>query len=136
MIDMQRFEQFRDNIAAMGQIEPHSDLWQEQRLANAKKVFLKKIDRTLATDLESCIHCGHCASACHFHESTQNPKYTPIRKLELLKQGHGPRKISIFRDILLDGGLLKLPNPLLGFPQPLGYWYGGRIIPPFYLFFQ
>jgi Fe-S oxidoreductase len=86
MIDMQRFEQFRENIVAMGQIELHSDLTKEQRLANAKKVFLKKIDRTLATDLESCIHCGHCASACHFHESTGNPKYTPIRKLDLLKR--------------------------------------------------
>lgn len=86
MIDMQRFGQFRQNIEEMGKLEPHSDLSQDKRLANAKKVFLKKIDRTLATDLESCIHCGHCASACHFHESTQDAKYTPIRKLDLLKR--------------------------------------------------
>jgi len=96
MIDMQRFDQFRQNIAEMGKIEPHSDMSNEQRLSNAKKVFLRKIDRTLATDLESCIHCGHCATACHFHESTQDPKYTPIRKLDLLKRFYR-REISPLR---------------------------------------
>jgi Fe-S oxidoreductase len=86
MIDMNVFQQFREGIQQMGQMEPEITLSDEERVTNAKKVFLKKIDRVLATDMESCIHCGHCATACHFAVSTNDPKYTPIRKLDLLKR--------------------------------------------------
>jgi Fe-S oxidoreductase len=86
MIDMNVFQQFREGIQQMGQMEPEVTLSDEERVTNAKKVFLKKIDRVLATDMESCIHCGHCATACHFAVSTNDPKYTPIRKLDLLKR--------------------------------------------------
>lgn len=86
MIDMNVFQQFREGIGQMGQMQPEVTLTNEQRVSNVKKVFLEKIDRTLATDLESCIHCGHCATACHFAVSTNDPKYTPIRKLDLLKR--------------------------------------------------
>ncbi len=86
MIDMNVFQQFREGIQQMGQMQPEVTLSDQERVDNAKKVFLKKIDRVLATDLESCIHCGHCATACHFAVSTNDPKYTPIRKLDLLKR--------------------------------------------------
>ncbi|MEJ2213632.1 MAG: (Fe-S)-binding protein [Gammaproteobacteria bacterium] len=86
MIDMNVFQQFREGIQQMGQMEPEVTLSDEERVTNAKKIFLKKIDRVLATDMESCIHCGHCATACHFAVSTNDPKYTPIRKLDLLKR--------------------------------------------------
>jgi Fe-S oxidoreductase len=86
MIDMNVFQQFREGIQQMGQMQPEVTLSDQERVDNAKKVFLKKIDHVLATDLESCIHCGHCATACHFAVSTNDPKYTPIRKLDLLKR--------------------------------------------------
>ena len=38
--------------------------------------------------MESCIHCGHCADACHFYKVTGDPKYTPIWKLEPFKQAY------------------------------------------------
>ncbi|MGD2119954.1 MAG: (Fe-S)-binding protein [Chromatiales bacterium] len=85
-VDLSRFSQFREGIAALANVEYASVLTDEQRVDRAKQVFWRKIDKTLAMDLESCIHCGHCASACHFHESTGDAKYTPIRKLDLMKR--------------------------------------------------
>jgi Fe-S oxidoreductase len=58
----------------------------EQKVARAKEAFLAGLDGDMATYLESCIHCGMCAEACHFYISTQDAKYTPIWKLEPLKK--------------------------------------------------
>jgi Fe-S oxidoreductase len=58
----------------------------EQKIARAKEAFLAGIDADMATYLESCIHCGMCAEACHFYISTGEAKYTPIFKLEPLKK--------------------------------------------------
>jgi Fe-S oxidoreductase len=35
----------------------------------------------VASYLDACIHCGQCSQACHFHEATKDPKYTPALKL-------------------------------------------------------
>jgi Fe-S oxidoreductase len=43
--------------------------------------FLAQIDSAIASYLESCVHCGQCAEACHFYEVTGDPKYTPTYKL-------------------------------------------------------
>ncbi len=58
------------------------------RLAAATAGFAKDFGRTAALYLESCIHCGNCAAACHFYLSTHDPKYTPIWKLEPFKQAY------------------------------------------------
>ncbi|KEO50888.1 (Fe-S)-binding protein [Thioclava pacifica] len=58
----------------------------EERVAAAKRVFLKGIDANLATQLEACVHCGACAQACQFYLGTEDPKYTPIHKLDLMKR--------------------------------------------------
>lgn len=58
----------------------------EQKIARAKEAFLAGIDADIATYLESCIHCGMCAEACHFYLSTGEAKYTPIFKAEVLKK--------------------------------------------------
>jgi len=50
--------------------------------------FIKDFSSTTATYMESCIHCGHCAEACHFYKVTGDPKYTPIWKLEPFKQAY------------------------------------------------
>lgn len=36
--------------------------------------------------LDSCIHCGQCSQACHFHEVTKDPKYVPALKMEPIKK--------------------------------------------------
>jgi Fe-S oxidoreductase len=65
---------------------PPLDLTDEQRVKNAKDVYMANLDGSMAIDLESCIHCGMCAEACHFYIATGDAKYTPIRKLDLLKR--------------------------------------------------
>ncbi len=59
-----------------------------ERLEAAMKAFVKDFGRPAAAYMESCIHCGHCAEACHFYVQTQEPKYTPIWKLEPFKQAY------------------------------------------------
>ena len=54
----------------------------EERLQRAMDVFANEVNRTTATYLESCMHCGICAEACHYYIQTEDPKYTPVWKLE------------------------------------------------------
>lgn len=44
--------------------------------------IVKEMDRTFASYLEACVHCGNCAEACHFYEMTGNAKYIPSLKFE------------------------------------------------------
>lgn len=52
------------------------------RLAAAMSRFARDFGRDAALHLESCIHCGHCADACHFYLAARDARYTPIWKLE------------------------------------------------------
>lgn len=47
----------------------------------ATAAFLKFADADVAAYVESCVHCGECAEACHFYLSEKDPKYTPTYKL-------------------------------------------------------
>ena len=44
------------------------------------------IDAPVASFFASCVHCGLCAEACLFYTETDDPKYTPIHKLEPLRR--------------------------------------------------
>jgi len=66
--------------------DKQGDLADEERLKRALQGFVKDFSSTTAAYMESCIHCGHCAEACHFFKVTGDPKYTPIWKLEPFKQ--------------------------------------------------
>ena len=54
-----------------------------QRGYNALKEVL---DAPIASFFASCVHCGLCAEACLFYTETEDPKYTPIHKLEPLRR--------------------------------------------------
>lgn len=54
----------------------------------AMRSFAQSYSALSALRLESCIHCGMCAEACHFYVATGDPKYTPILKAEPLKQAY------------------------------------------------
>lgn len=95
MIDMAVFKQFQEAIRHLGEMAQPEALSDEERLARAKAVMHAKTDRALALDLESCVNCGYCSEACHFYQSTQDPKYTPTRKLDLLRRVH-MRETSAF----------------------------------------
>ncbi|HXZ96313.1 MAG TPA: (Fe-S)-binding protein [Burkholderiales bacterium] len=64
------------------------DLPGAERVQSAMENFIQDFSRPVATYMESCIHCGQCAQACHFYVSTNDPKYTPIWKLEPFKQAY------------------------------------------------
>jgi Fe-S oxidoreductase len=60
------------------------NLSEKERLDRARRAFLSHLDGDMATYLESCIHCGMCAEACHFQIATRDPHYTPIYKVQPL----------------------------------------------------
>ena len=55
-------------------------------MARAKDVFFRNIDAAMAIELESCLHCGMCAYACHFYTGTHDPKYVPVMKYKLVRR--------------------------------------------------
>lgn len=42
------------------------DMPDDQRVHTAMVNFVKNFGVTSATYMESCVHCGQCAEACHF----------------------------------------------------------------------
>lgn len=85
-INMEIFAQFGEGIKHLAQMGQPIEMPAEERVRRAKETFVRKLDRNMALELESCIHCGQCAEACHFYVTTHDPKYTPIKKLDLLKR--------------------------------------------------
>lgn len=51
------------------------------KTAAAVDKFLAVTGGNLATYVDSCLHCGQCAHACHFFQATKDPRYTPALKL-------------------------------------------------------
>ncbi len=68
--------------------DKQGDASDAERSAAAVQAFMRDMTRAAATYLESCIHCGHCAEACHFYLTSGDPQYTPIWKLEPFKQAY------------------------------------------------
>lgn len=66
--------------------DKQGDMPDGERVNAALAGFVRDFSRSSAAYMESCIHCGHCADACHFYTTTRDPKYTPIWKLEPFKQ--------------------------------------------------
>ena len=58
----------------------------------AARKFLALNSGNLAAYLEACVHCGQCATACHFYEVTGDPKYTPAYKLFPMARAHKKTK--------------------------------------------
>jgi Fe-S oxidoreductase len=99
MIDMTVFKQFQGAIAHLGEMAQPETVSDAQRVARAKAVMRRKTDRGLALDLEACVNCGYCSEACHFHQSTGDARYTPTRKLDLLRRVHA-RESGAFAPIV------------------------------------
>ena len=59
-----------------------------ERVERAMNGFVKDFGMLAAVYLETCVHCGMCADACHFYDVTKEAKYTPILKVEPFKQAY------------------------------------------------
>ena len=77
-----------NTIVGRPAVDKQGDVPEGQRVTRAMQGFAQDFGRTAAIYLESCIHCGMCAEACHFYEVTHDPKYTPVWKLEPFKQAY------------------------------------------------
>ncbi len=78
----------------------------EERVAGAMRGFATEVGALSAFRMESCIHCGICADACHFYIATDDPQYTPIWKVEPFKQAY-KRESSPFAPVYRWLGLKK-----------------------------
>ena len=95
MINMDIYHGFIEAIHHLPEMAQPPQLKDEERVSRAKAVMRAKTDRGLALDLEACVNCGYCSESCHFYQSTQDPKYSPSRKLDLLRRVHA-RETSAF----------------------------------------
>lgn len=96
MIDYNVFREFGTAISHLGEMAQKTDIPDAERVRLAKTVMLSKFDRQMAVDLESCVKCGYCSEACHFFVQTNEAKYVPTRKLDLLRRVYG-REVSPLR---------------------------------------
>ncbi len=95
MIDMNVFHGFLEAIRHLPEMAQPPQMDDQERVERAKAVMRRKMDRGLALDLEACVHCGYCSEACHFSQATQDARYAPSRKLDLLRRFHA-RETSAF----------------------------------------
>ncbi|MEJ2171359.1 MAG: (Fe-S)-binding protein [Woeseiaceae bacterium] len=86
--------------------DKQGEMSDEERVQKAMLHFVKDFGTSAATYLDTCIHCGMCAEACHYYVATGDPKYTPIWKLEPFKQAY-KREASPFAFFYRLFGLKK-----------------------------
>jgi len=65
-----------------------------ERAQRAIASFMRDMTRSAATYMESCIRCGHCAEACHFYVTSEDPQFTPIWKLEPFRKAYRKKKVT------------------------------------------
>ncbi len=78
----------------------------EARVDAAMHSFVHEFGRTASLHMESCVRCGRCADACHFHIATGEAKYTPIFKLEPFSRAYS-REAGPFAPLVRGLGLVK-----------------------------
>jgi Fe-S oxidoreductase len=61
----------------------------------AIETFVNNIDASAAAYLDACVHCGQCAQACHFFETTGDVRYTPVWKLEPMRRVYKRHKAPL-----------------------------------------
>lgn len=76
--------------------------------AKGVEVLDQQIDSRIEAYFSSCVHCGLCADACLFYTETNDPRYTPIYKLEPMRR--------LWREKHTFWGKFAIK---LGFTQPL-----------------
>lgn len=95
-INKAEFQEFRNSLGQLANNVVREQVSDAERVRRAKETFTSKLDGRMAVNLETCIHCGMCAEACHFYEATGNEAYAPVRKVEPLRKFYR-RNLSPFR---------------------------------------
>ncbi len=89
--------------------DKQGDQGDAQRVDAAMHSFVREFGVTAALHMESCVHCGLCADACHFYLTTGQAKYTPALKLEPLRRAY-LREVGPFAPLVRALGLVKQPS--------------------------
>lgn len=92
----QAFTEFQVSLAQLGQNTATDDWSDDQRMERARHTFMSRLDRRAAVDMDTCIHCGMCAEACHFYVATQEERFTPAYKIDPLRRFYR-REVSPMR---------------------------------------
>ena len=79
-------------------IQEKIDFLSPADLEKALDIFHQTIHSDYAAYLNSCVHCGLCADACHYYLANGEPESIPAYKLNLVQ--------SIFQKHLAGGGKL------------------------------
>ena len=95
-IEAAALSDFRQSLDALADNAPRTDRPDADRMARASNTFMARVGRRTAVDLDTCIHCGMCAEACHFYIATGEERYTPAYKVEPLRRFYR-REISPLR---------------------------------------
>jgi Fe-S oxidoreductase len=117
-VDMSIFRGFAEQIRSLPDRALPTDCPEAERVSRAKAVFAAKLDRAMATQLESCVHCGMCAEACQFYLQTEDPGLAPIHKLDLIKRYYRREKAPMrwlyrFREPEISEDDLEATQPLV-----------------------
>ena len=89
--------------------DQQGDQSDEARVDAAMNSFVAEFGVTAALHMESCVRCGLCAAACHFHVATGDAKYTPIHKLAPFRRAY-LREASPFAPLVRALGWVKKPS--------------------------
>ena len=54
--------------------------------------LMERTNPAIASYLDACVHCGLCAAACHFYETSGDPRHTPAYKLKPLEKAYKRHK--------------------------------------------
>jgi Fe-S oxidoreductase len=92
--------------AATPAFDKQGDQSDAARVDAAMRSFVAEFGVTAALHMESCVRCGLCAQACHFHVTTGDAKYTPIYKLEPFRRAY-LREVSPFAPLVRGLGLVR-----------------------------
>lgn len=96
-------------VAARPGWDQQGDQSDSARVDAAMRSFVAEFSVTAALHMESCVRCGLCAQACHFHLTTGDPKYTPVYKLEPFRRAY-QREASPFAPVVRALGLARKPS--------------------------
>jgi Fe-S oxidoreductase len=71
-------------VPELDELEVRLDALTEADFQRGLDVFRSKLKEAEASYLNSCVHCGLCASSCHYHRMDSTLENIPAHKLELI----------------------------------------------------
>ena len=66
---------------------PMADFMNDKsRSSSALSMLQRRLTRQAVTSLQVCVHCGQCADTCHYYLATEDPRMTPVYKMDRVRK--------------------------------------------------